>query len=164
MIIAPNHVSLIDGPLLHAVLPFEAVFAVDTGIAKAWWAKPFMKLIRSYTLDPCNPLATRHLVNLVKAGEPLVIFPEGRVTVTGSLMKVYDGAAMIADKGDALVAPVRIEGAQRSTLSYLKRSQIKKAWFPKITISFLPPVKLKFDELCAGAPAALPPEPRCRTS
>ncbi len=40
MLIAPNHVSLIDGPLLHAVLPIDATFAVDTGIAKAWWAKP----------------------------------------------------------------------------------------------------------------------------
>src|SRR5215475_3410232 len=44
MLIAPNHVVLIDGPLLHAVLPVDACFAVDTGIAKAWWAKPFLKM------------------------------------------------------------------------------------------------------------------------
>ena len=44
MLIAPNHVSLIDGPLLHATLPIDASFAVDTGIAKAWWAKPFLLL------------------------------------------------------------------------------------------------------------------------
>src|SRR6201987_1572154 len=42
MLITPNHVSLIDGPLLHAILPIDASFAVDTGIAKAWWAKPFL--------------------------------------------------------------------------------------------------------------------------
>jgi acyl-[acyl-carrier-protein]-phospholipid O-acyltransferase/long-chain-fatty-acid--[acyl-carrier-protein] ligase len=150
MVIAPNHVSLLDGPLLHSVLPIDAAFAVDTGIAKAWWAKPFMAMIHSYTVDPANPLATRHLVNLVKSGEPLVIFPEGRLTVTGSLMKVYDGAAMIADKGDALVVPVRIEGAQRSTLSYLKPSQIRKTWFPKITVTFLPAVKLAINETLRG--------------
>jgi acyl-[acyl-carrier-protein]-phospholipid O-acyltransferase/long-chain-fatty-acid--[acyl-carrier-protein] ligase len=37
-------------------------------------------------------------------------------------MKVYDGTAMIADKADAVVVPVRIEGAQRSHLSYLKET------------------------------------------
>jgi len=150
LVIAPNHVSLLDGPLLHSVLPIDAAFAVDTGIAKAWWARPFMAMIHAYTIDPGNPFATRHLVNLVKSGETLVIFPEGRLTVTGSLMKVYDGAAMIADKGDAVIVPVRIEGAQRSTLSYLKASQIKKAWFPKITVTFLPAVKLTIDENLRG--------------
>ncbi len=131
MLITPNHGSLIDGPLLHAVLPIDAAFAVDTGIAKAWWAKPFMKLIRHYTLDPSRPLATRDLVHLVARGEPLVIFPEGRVTVTGSLMKVYDGAAMIADKGDAVVVPVRIDGAQRSHFGYLRSDQVKRVLVPE---------------------------------
>lgn len=150
MLITPNHGSLIDGPLLHAVLPIDAAFAVDTGIAQAWWAKPFMKAIRHYTLDPSRPLATRDLVHLVARGEPLVIFPEGRVTVTGSLMKVYDGAAMIADKGDAVVVPVRIDGAQRSHFGYLRSDQVKRVWFPKITISILPPVKLKIEDSLRG--------------
>ncbi len=57
---------------------------------------------------------------------------------------------MIADKSDAVVVPVRIEGAQRSHLSYLKSGQIKRVWFPKITISFLPPVKLKVDPELRG--------------
>jgi acyl-[acyl-carrier-protein]-phospholipid O-acyltransferase/long-chain-fatty-acid--[acyl-carrier-protein] ligase len=150
MLITPNHVSLIDGPLLHAILPIDASFAVDTGIAKAWWAKPFLKMIRHYTMDPTKPLAARDVIKLVAAGEPVVIFPEGRLTVSGSLMKVYDGAAMIADKADAVVVPVRIEGAQRSHLSYLKHGQIKRVWFPKVTISILPPVKLSVDPALKG--------------
>ena len=150
MLIAPNHVSLIDGPLLHAILPIEASFAVDTGIAKAWWAKPFLKMIRHYTMDPTKPLAARDLIKLVAAGEPVVIFPEGRITVSGSLMKVYDGTAMIADKADAVIVPVRIEGAQRSHLSYLKNGEIKRVWFPKVTISILPPVKLPIDQTLKG--------------
>jgi acyl-[acyl-carrier-protein]-phospholipid O-acyltransferase/long-chain-fatty-acid--[acyl-carrier-protein] ligase len=60
MLIAPNHVSLLDGPLLHATLPIDASFAVDTGISKAWWAKPFLKLRSThYTMDPSKPLAPR---------------------------------------------------------------------------------------------------------
>jgi acyl-[acyl-carrier-protein]-phospholipid O-acyltransferase/long-chain-fatty-acid--[acyl-carrier-protein] ligase len=150
MLIAPNHVSLVDGPLLHATLPIDASFAVDTGISKAWWAKPFLKLIKHYTMDPTKPLAARDLIKLVASGEPVVIFPEGRITVSGSLMKVYDGTAMIADKADAVVVPVRIEGAQRSHLSYLKNGEIKRSWFPKVTISILPPVKLPVDPSLKG--------------
>ena len=150
MLIAPNHVSLIDGPLLHATLPIDASFAVDTGISKAWWAKPFLKLIKHYTMDPSKPLAARDLIKLVASGEPVVIFPEGRITVSGSLMKVYDGTAMIADKADAVVVPVRIEGAQRSRLSYLKNGEIKRSWFPKVTITILPPVKLSVDPSLKG--------------
>ncbi|MGY2902669.1 acyl-[ACP]--phospholipid O-acyltransferase [Bradyrhizobium sp. URHC0002] len=150
MLIAPNHVSLVDGPLLHATLPIDASFAVDTGISKAWWAKPFLKLIKHYTMDPTKPLAARDLIKLVASGEPVVIFPEGRITVSGSLMKVYDGTAMIADKADAVVVPVRIEGAQRSYLSYLKNGEIKRSWFPKVTISILPPVKLPVDPSLKG--------------
>ncbi|MFX7682599.1 hypothetical protein ABTJ79_20515, partial [Acinetobacter baumannii] len=72
------------------------------------------------------------------------------ITVSGSLMKVYDGTAMIADKADAVVVPVRIEGAQRSHLSYLKNGEIKRSWFPKVTISILPPVKLPVDQALRG--------------
>ena len=67
--------------------PIDASFAVDTGISKAWWAKPSPKLIKHYTMDPSKPLAARDLIKLVASGEPVVIFPEGRITVSGSLMK-----------------------------------------------------------------------------
>ncbi|MEO0791888.1 MAG: acyl-[ACP]--phospholipid O-acyltransferase [Pseudomonadota bacterium] len=147
-IIAPNHVSFMDGPMLHSILPDHAAFAIDTGIAKAWWVAPFLKLVKAFTLDPTKPLATRHLVKEVADGQTLVIFPEGRLTVTGGLMKVYDGTAMIADKADAKIIPVRISGMERSSWSYLRKRQTKKVWFPKTTIEILPARKLEIpDEL-----------------
>ncbi len=142
VIIAPNHVSLLDAAILHSVLPAHAAFAIDTGWAQKWWVKPFLKLVRSHAVDPTKPMATRQLIAAVKEGGTLVIFPEGRLTVTGGLMKVYDGTAMIADKSDALVCPVRIEGPERSPFGYLNRYQTKKALLPKTTVTFLPPVKL----------------------
>jgi acyl-[acyl-carrier-protein]-phospholipid O-acyltransferase/long-chain-fatty-acid--[acyl-carrier-protein] ligase len=149
-IITPNHVSLLDGPLMHAILPGHAAFAIDTGMAEKSWVKPFLKVIKAFTLDPTKPLATRALVNLVKSGETVVIFPEGRLTVTGGLMKVYDGTAMIADKADAWIVPVRIEGPERSGFSYMRPTQIRKAWFPKTTITILKPRKLALDGALKG--------------
>lgn len=149
-IIAPNHVSLLDAPIMHSILPSHAAFAIDTGMAQKSWIKPFLKLVKAHAIDPTKPLGTRHLIQAVKAGETLVIFPEGRLTVTGGLMKVYDGTAMIADKADAVIVPVRIDGPERSYFGYLNRFQARKSLFPKTTVTILPPVKLAVPEGIKG--------------
>ncbi|MEQ1650885.1 MAG: acyl-[ACP]--phospholipid O-acyltransferase [Hyphomicrobium sp.] len=149
-IIAPNHVSLLDAALLHSIVPSHAAYAIDTGMANTWWVKPFLKLAKAFPIDPTKPLGTRHLIQAVKDGTSLVIFPEGRLTVTGGLMKVYDGTAMIADKADAKIIPVRIDGLERSKFGYLSSAQTKKVWFPKTTVTIQPAVDLKVDDVLRG--------------
>ena len=149
-VVAVNHVSFLDAPLVMSLLDTDPVFAIDKTIATRWWVKPFLKLARTYALDPTKPMATRALINQVKAGESLVIFPEGRITVTGSLMKIYDGAALIADKAEAPVVPVRIDGLERTPFSHLDRKQANKAWFPKVTVTILPSRRLEVDQTLVG--------------
>ena len=150
-VIAPNHISLLDAPILHATMPGHTTFAVDNTMSQRSWIKPFLRYVNWHGIDPARPLGMRDLINGVKGGEQLVIFPEGRITTTGSLMKVYDGTALIADKADAVVVPVRIEGPQRAkNWSYLRPTQIHKAWFPKTTLTILPPVKLAIDPALRG--------------
>ena len=95
-------------------------------------------------------MAIRTLIEAVKAGNALIIFPEGRITVTGSLMKVYDGAAMIADKSNAEVVPVRIEGLEQTPFSRLSKEQVRRKWFPKVKVTILEPVKLSVDPELKG--------------
>jgi len=144
-IVALNHVSFLDAPLALSLLEQEPVFAIDHTIAKAWWVKPFLKITKAMPLDPTRPLATRTLINAVKAGETLIIFPEGRLTVTGSLMKVYDGAGLIADKSGAPVVPVRIEGLEQTAFSRLSRRQVRRRWWPKVVVTILEPVRPEVD-------------------
>jgi acyl-[acyl-carrier-protein]-phospholipid O-acyltransferase/long-chain-fatty-acid--[acyl-carrier-protein] ligase len=148
-VIVVNHVSLLDGLLLACFLPEKPTFAVDTFIAQRWWAKPFLALVDVFTLDPTNPMSTKALIKVVREGKPLVIFPEGRITVTGALMKVYEGPGMIADKADAVIVPVRLDGAQFSKFSYL-RGKVKLRWFPRISITILPPRRLSVPETVMG--------------
>ncbi|MGA7233544.1 MAG: acyl-[ACP]--phospholipid O-acyltransferase [Xanthobacteraceae bacterium] len=149
-IIALNHVSFLDPPLAFSILPKRPVFAIDVAMSKNWWIQPFLKFVRTMALDPLKPFSLRAIINAVRGGDMLVIFPEGRITVTGSLMKVYDGAAMIADKSDAMVVPVRIEGPEFTIFSRLKRSQVRRRLFPKITVTILEPVQLKLDPELKG--------------
>src|SRR5262245_40786238 len=145
VIIALNHVSFLDAGLALSLRSRKPVFAIDVGIAKHWWVKPFVKLTNAMPLDPMKPMAVRTLIDAVKAGNALIIFPEGRITVTGSLMKVYDGAAMIADKSNAEIVPVRIEGLEQTPFSRLSKGQVRRKWFPKVKVTVLEPVKLTVD-------------------
>ncbi len=150
VIIALNHVSFLDAGLAMSLRNRKPVFAIDVGIAKLWWVRPFVKLTNALPLDPMKPMAVRSLIDAVKAGNALIIFPEGRITVTGSLMKVYDGAAMIADKADAEIVPVRIEGLEQTPFSRLSKSQVRRKWFPKVKVTVLEPVKLTVDPELKG--------------
>jgi acyl-[acyl-carrier-protein]-phospholipid O-acyltransferase/long-chain-fatty-acid--[acyl-carrier-protein] ligase len=149
-IIALNHLSFLDAAVALSFLEKEPVFAVDSSIAQRWWAKPFLRMTRAMPLDPTKPMATRTLIHAVQAGESLMIFPEGRITVTGSLMKVYDGAGLIADKSAAMVVPIRLKGLEATPFSRLDRAQVRRQLFPKVTAHILPPVKLTIDPELKG--------------
>jgi acyl-[acyl-carrier-protein]-phospholipid O-acyltransferase/long-chain-fatty-acid--[acyl-carrier-protein] ligase len=85
-------------------------------------------------------MAAKSLIKTVQSGKKCVIFPEGRITVTGALMKVYEGPAMVADKSEAPILPVRIDGAQYSPFSRI-RDKVRTRLFPKITITVMEPRK-----------------------
>ena len=148
-VIVVNHVSFLDGALLAAFLPGRPMFAIDTHIAQRWWAKPFLALIEAFPMDPTNPLATKSLIREVQKGKHCVIFPEGRITVTGALMKVYEGPGMVADKAAAQILPVRIDGAQFTHFSRLK-GKLRLRLFPKITITILEPRTFEVDQALRG--------------
>ena len=74
--------------------------------------KPFLVLAKVFPVDPLYPYALREVIEEAKKGHKVLIFPEGRFTLTGALMKIYEGPGMVAEKADATILPMRIEGAQ----------------------------------------------------
>jgi acyl-[acyl-carrier-protein]-phospholipid O-acyltransferase/long-chain-fatty-acid--[acyl-carrier-protein] ligase len=149
-IVALNHVSFLDAALALGVLGRKVTFAIDYQIARRWWVRPFLHFVEALPLDPTKPLAMRTLINAVKAGRSVVIFPEGRLTVTGSLMKVYDGTGLVADKTGVMVLPVRHEGLEATPFSRLSPAQVRRRWFPKVTVTILEPTRLTIDPALKG--------------
>lgn len=138
VLIVSNHTSFLDAALLAAFFPDRFTFAINTQVALKGWIKWILKLVNTYPLDPTNPIAMKSLIEYLRQNHHVVIFPEGRITVTGALMKIYEGPGLIADKAGATLLPIRIDGAQYTPFSYL-RGKVKIHWFPKITITVLEP-------------------------
>lgn len=137
VLIISNHTSFLDPLLLGVFLPDDITFAINTQISERWWLKPFLVLSRVFPMDPTHPISLKDLIHHLQQDTRIVIFPEGRITVTGSLMKIYDGTGMVADKSEAAILPVRIEGAEYTHFSRL-RNIVRLRLFPKITIQILP--------------------------
>lgn len=133
IIITPNHVSFLDGLLLALFLPTRPVFAVYTGHYSHWSLKIARRYVDFIPMDPSNPLSIKTLIKVAKTGQPVIIFPEGRITITGSLMKIYDGAAFVAVKSNSKIIPIWIDGAEFSMTSRLK-GVFRQRLFPKITM------------------------------
>ncbi len=139
VVIAPNHVSFLDGALVAAFLPGSPVFAIDTAQAARGLVRLLLAGAEIYPMDPLRPMATKSLIKIVHGGRRCVIFPEGRLNVTGgALMKIYDGPALVADKAEATVLPVRIDGVEFTAFSRLGE-RLRRRWFPKVVLTIQPP-------------------------
>ena len=149
VLIVANHTSLLDGVLLYAWLPETPTFAINTEIASRSYFKPFLRFVNLFEMDPLNPLSIKSMVKFIKQNRKAVMFPEGRITITGTLMKVYEGPGLIADKSQATILPIAIDGAQYSRLSYMKGRSVVY-WFPKVKMHVLPPEQIALKDRMSG--------------
>ncbi|HQN64718.1 MAG TPA: bifunctional acyl-ACP--phospholipid O-acyltransferase/long-chain-fatty-acid--ACP ligase [Methylophilus sp.] len=136
ILIVANHESFLDGLLLGLFLPKKATYVVHKTVLKNWWFRQFLRLTSYLAVDPTSPYAMKKVIKLLEAGENVVIFPEGRITLTGSLMKVYDGPGFVAGKTGAKILPVRIDGAAESYFGRLTRHHPKRL-LPKVTLTVM---------------------------
>ena len=144
MVIA-NHESFLDGLLLGLFLPMNPVFVVHTWVAKNVWFRLALMFVDHLPMDPANPMALKQVIRLIASGRPVVIFPEGRITDTGSLMKTYDGPAFVAARTGAAVLPIRLSGASRTYFSRMA-GKAPRRLFPQIRLSVQPLTYLTLPE------------------
>lgn len=137
LLVIANHESFLDGILLGLFLPIDPVFVVHTGVAENFWFRLILSLVDYLAVDPTSPMAMKKVIRILQSGRPVMIFPEGRLTNTGSLMKVYDGPAFVAAKTGARIVPVRLDGPARSYFSRLS-GRYPRRLLPKVTLTVLP--------------------------
>lgn len=142
VLIISNHRSFLDPLLLAVFLPDTITFAVNTQSLEHWWHKPWFNFYQLLPIDPSQTLSLKSLVNHLDKGAKTVLYPQGRITKTGTSIKIYDGAGMAADKSAAALLPINIHYAESDYVSTL-RNIICLRWFPKVTLTVHPHSTLK---------------------
>lgn len=109
-----NHLSYMDTPVLYAKLPFQFRILAKSGL----WKVPFIgwHLHRSGQVPVDQSSARSSIMSLnggvaaLKAGLPLVLFPEGGRSATGQTRSFLSGGAFMAIRAQVPLVPVTVIG------------------------------------------------------
>ena len=132
LIVVSNHESLLDGLILWTYLDMRFKIIVDRTRAQETLLRPFMQNAYTVQIDSMNPYSLKGIIEKVNQGAPLLIFPEGRITRTGGLMKIYEGTGFVAYKTGARILPVHLEGSFSTIFS---RKQGRKRLFAPLRVT-----------------------------
>jgi len=134
VLLLPNHVSWWDWLFIGACLDPDWRFVTSSTAAEtSWLHKLIMVNRRTFPVDMNSPYAVKHMADYLHKGGRLVLFPEGRISTSGTLMKLYDGTGFLIRKTGAKVITAYIRNAERLPFS---RNPNQKKIFPRVSAHF----------------------------
>src|SRR3954470_22771249 len=143
VLLIPNHVSWVDWLFMMVVVEDDWKCVVSSTSAETSWVhRKIMINKRTFPIDTSSPYAVKRMAEFLERGGRLVLFAEGRLSRTGTLMKLFDGTGFLLHKTHAKVITCYLRGANR--LPLCPHPGWRK-WFPTVTAHFsevLDPPKL----------------------
>ena len=114
VLLVPNHVSWEDWLMLGCILDDDWKFVVSSTVAeRGWLFRKIMVNRRTFPIDTSSPYAVRHMAEYLQKGGRLILFAEGRISVTGTLMKLFDGTGFLLHKTKAKLITCYLRGPER---------------------------------------------------
>ncbi len=142
VIVAANHVSYLDPPVIGVALKRRATYMAKEGLFNIPLLGVF---IRSFCFPVRRgrpqPSTIKEAIKRLKQGELIVMFPEGGRSVDGSLLGAKRGVGVIAAISRMLVVPTLIKGTEK--VLPVGASFLRPA---KITVIFGNPVEIGREE------------------
>lgn len=114
LILVSNHQGAADIPILLAYIPIRFRFAIKKELFRipffGWYLRKagYFSIDREVILSAYKTLET--IIEILKAGESVLIFPEGTRSRDGSLGKFKRGSLMAALKAEVPIIPIAISG------------------------------------------------------
>lgn len=113
VLVACNHQSFLDPPLVQCALPRLVVFTPRQTLSQHWIYRLLTKCFATVPIQrgKADLAATRRLVDLLRQGEVVAVFPEETRTHDGRLRPVKGGFHLLSSRTGVPVLPMVIEGA-----------------------------------------------------
>lgn len=117
LVVAPNHVSHVDPPLIGVVLPRPAWFVATTDLFRMPVLGRLAAALHAFPIRQDSPdrAALRRTEDILRSGEVVVMFPEGHESVDGRLQPLQGGPVLVAIRSGCPVLPVAIVGSNSMT-------------------------------------------------
>ncbi|WP_415908861.1 AMP-binding protein [Oleiharenicola sp. Vm1] len=138
MLLCPNHTSWLDWAFVLVCLDDEWKFVASSTTAQATWIHRKMMInSRTFPVDNTSSFAVRGMAEHLERGGKLVLFPEGRISSTTALMRIYDGTAFLVHRTGAKVVTCYLRNAVR--VKWVRHKGWTQ-WFPRVSVHFSAPL------------------------
>jgi acyl-[acyl-carrier-protein]-phospholipid O-acyltransferase/long-chain-fatty-acid--[acyl-carrier-protein] ligase len=136
VLLLPNHSSWWDWLLIGVCLEDDWRFVTSSVTAELSWVhRRMMVNRRTFPINMSSPYAAKHMAEYLHKGGRLVLFPEGRLSLTGSLMKFFEGTGFLIHRSQPKVVACYLRGTQRLPFG---PNPDKRDWFPRLSAHFSP--------------------------
>jgi len=114
-LVAANHSSYFDPPIIASSSPAEMHFLARDSLFRFPIFGPYISKVNAHPVDTSGEdvQALRLVLNLLKEGDKVLIFPEGGRSSTDEWMPFKQGLAMLSLHSQLPILPVVIEGGNK---------------------------------------------------
>jgi 1-acyl-sn-glycerol-3-phosphate acyltransferase len=117
-VVAANHLSMFDIPILLRDLPLQGRFLAKQEVFKIPIVAQAMRTIGIIEINRAHGRSSRQAINdgvriAAERGYSLIVYPEGTRSTKGELLPFHKGAFRIAIDTGLPILPVVIEGTER---------------------------------------------------
>lgn len=159
VIIASNHVSYLDPPVLGVSINRKTTFMAREGLFKI----PILNIfVKSFSFPvrrgKTQPSTIKEAVRRLNNGELIVIFPEGGRSPDGKLMEPKRGIGVIAGISRATIVPAFISGTEKALpvgAKFLHPARIKVIFGKPIKVKEHPQDKETQEKICKNITDAI---------
>lgn len=142
VLITPNHISDGDPPAMGVAVPRACYFMAKEELFDMRYWGTLIRWLHGFPVkrNTADRAALRFAEDLLKKGEAVVIFPEGKISEDGTLQQMLPGALLVAKRANVPIVPtVLINTDDLMPYKKLWPRHIKKP----IIVRFGPPVPIE---------------------